>query len=369
MGSRVPRCPMLFSCNIRRRRATTSWDVQPAGLSITMSPLLAIYVHGQPGILLRSTACSKMAAGGTDSYSDNILFMHVIVGLSGGIGGSRKVAQDQRKYKCHDKVGACDKECEQQQPRPAGHAYSCNEPDSGRGRKPLHLVFPQKDETGANEADAGDNLRRHTRGVKNNTAVSKNICKSILRDQQKKRRRDAHNRVGTESRTLVTEFTFQPNRSREQKGSAEFHELLDTLPGNLGYQHASILAPPPELVAAGGNRIPQRQKSHACYNPSREQSTRAYPPEHACFREISHPVLMMVQEHEVASRIMEQIRNCTGNFSPPEWACPTQRALFEGLREFDADLQEHIHLENDVLFPRGIQMEAELRGMNTVTTG
>ena len=33
-----------------------------------------------------------------------------------------------------------------------------------------------------------------------------------------------------------------------------------------------------------------------------------------------------------------------------------------GLREFDADLQEHIHLENDVLFPRSIQMEAALRG-------
>lgn len=59
---------------------------------------------------------------------------------------------------------------------------------------------------------------------------------------------------------------------------------------------------------------------------------------------------------------MEQTRRCTGSFSPLEWACPTQRALLDGLREFDADLQEHIHLENDVLFPRSIQMEAELRG-------
>jgi len=93
-----------------------------------------------------------------------------------------------------------------------------------------------------------------------------------------------------------------------------------------------------------------------------EESTLTYPPEHACFRSVSHPVLMMVQEHEVASRLMEQIRRCTGNFSPPEWACPTQRALFEGLLAFDEDLREHIHLENDVLFPRSIQMEAELRG-------
>jgi regulator of cell morphogenesis and NO signaling len=93
-----------------------------------------------------------------------------------------------------------------------------------------------------------------------------------------------------------------------------------------------------------------------------EESTLAYPPEHACFRSVSHPVLMMVQEHEAASHIVEKIRRCTGSFSVPEWACPTHRALFDGLREFDVDLQEHIHLENDVLFPRSIQMEAELRG-------
>lgn len=71
---------------------------------------------------------------------------------------------------------------------------------------------------------------------------------------------------------------------------------------------------------------------------------------------------MMVQEHEVANLIMEEIRWTTGNFAPPEWACPTHRALVEGLRGFDTDLREHIHLENDVLFPRSIQMEAELRG-------
>jgi regulator of cell morphogenesis and NO signaling len=92
-----------------------------------------------------------------------------------------------------------------------------------------------------------------------------------------------------------------------------------------------------------------------------EESILAYPPEHACFRSVSHPVLMMAQEHEVASRIMDQLRRCTGNFFQPEWACPTQRALLDGLREFDSDLKEHIHLENDVLFPRSIQMEAELR--------
>lgn len=92
-----------------------------------------------------------------------------------------------------------------------------------------------------------------------------------------------------------------------------------------------------------------------------EEVILTYPPEHACFRSVSHPVLMIMQEHEVANRVMEQIRRCTGDYAVPEWACPTQRALIEGLREFEADLREHIHLENDLLFPRAIQMETELR--------
>jgi regulator of cell morphogenesis and NO signaling len=92
-----------------------------------------------------------------------------------------------------------------------------------------------------------------------------------------------------------------------------------------------------------------------------ENSILAYPPAHACFRSVSHPVFMLVQEHESATSIMKEIRCCTGDFSLPELVCPMHRALLDGLRGFEADLQEHVHLENDILFPRSIQMEAELQ--------
>ena len=92
-----------------------------------------------------------------------------------------------------------------------------------------------------------------------------------------------------------------------------------------------------------------------------EGSILAHPPAHACFRTVSHPVFMMVQEHESTSSIMKDVRGCTGDFTLPEGACPTHRALFDGLRAFETDLQEHIHLENDILFPCSIQMEAKLQ--------
>lgn len=86
----------------------------------------------------------------------------------------------------------------------------------------------------------------------------------------------------------------------------------------------------------------------------------AYPAAHACFRAVSHPIFMMMQEHEAANLILAELRKRTTDFEAPERACATQTALFRGLRAFETDLKQHVHLENDLLFPRAIELEAEL---------
>jgi len=95
-----------------------------------------------------------------------------------------------------------------------------------------------------------------------------------------------------------------------------------------------------------------------------QESIIAYPPAHACFRSVAHPIFMMEQEHESANRIVAELIRLTNHFEPPSWACATHTALFFGLRDFEADLRQHVHLENDVLFPRAIQLEAELATRN-----
>ena len=92
-----------------------------------------------------------------------------------------------------------------------------------------------------------------------------------------------------------------------------------------------------------------------------QESIVAYPPSHACFRSVTHPIFMMEQEHESADHIVAELIRLTNHFEPPSWACATHIALFSGLREFEADLRQHVHLENDVLFPSAIQLEAELK--------
>jgi len=92
-----------------------------------------------------------------------------------------------------------------------------------------------------------------------------------------------------------------------------------------------------------------------------QESIVAYPSAHACFTSVVHPIFKMEQEHESAENIVAELICLTNHFEPPSWACATHIALFSGLREFESDLKQHVHLESDVLFPRAIQLEAELK--------
>ncbi|MGA3125852.1 MAG: iron-sulfur cluster repair di-iron protein [Candidatus Korobacteraceae bacterium] len=82
------------------------------------------------------------------------------------------------------------------------------------------------------------------------------------------------------------------------------------------------------------------------------------PRPHGCFGTVANPIAMMTQEHDAAGAILADIRKLSGNFSLPEDACPTYHAFYDGLKEFEQDLHQHIHLENNILFPRSIEMEA-----------
>ncbi len=69
---------------------------------------------------------------------------------------------------------------------------------------------------------------------------------------------------------------------------------------------------------------------------------------------------IMQHEHDNMSRLLKRIREITGNYLPPENACISHKVTFAKLREVDVDIVQHLHLENDVLFPRAIAMEKEL---------
>ena len=77
------------------------------------------------------------------------------------------------------------------------------------------------------------------------------------------------------------------------------------------------------------------------------------------FGTVNNPINMMEAEHESAGDIFKEIARLTNNYKPPEGACNTFRALYAKLDEFEQDLHLHIHLENNILHPKAIQLEKD----------
>lgn len=78
------------------------------------------------------------------------------------------------------------------------------------------------------------------------------------------------------------------------------------------------------------------------------------------FGSIANPVRAMEFEHQEAGGNLERMRRLSDGFTPPDWACNTYRALLDGLETLERDLHRHIHKENNVLFPRALELEAQL---------
>jgi len=78
------------------------------------------------------------------------------------------------------------------------------------------------------------------------------------------------------------------------------------------------------------------------------------------FGSIQNPINMMEMEHEAAGSSMEAIRQLSQDYTVPADGCTTYRLAFAKLQEFEADLFQHIHLENNLLFPKAVKLEQQV---------
>ncbi len=75
------------------------------------------------------------------------------------------------------------------------------------------------------------------------------------------------------------------------------------------------------------------------------------------FGTVQNPVSMMEHEHDSAGNALRSMRAATNGYAAPEDACVSYQTLYKALAAFEADLHQHIHLENNILFPKAIAME------------
>jgi regulator of cell morphogenesis and NO signaling len=81
----------------------------------------------------------------------------------------------------------------------------------------------------------------------------------------------------------------------------------------------------------------------------------------APFGTVNNPVRMMMMEHDTAGDLLRELRALSSNYTVPPDGCISYQTLYQALEAFEQDLHQHIHLENNILFPRAVEVEASLR--------
>ncbi len=90
-----------------------------------------------------------------------------------------------------------------------------------------------------------------------------------------------------------------------------------------------------------------------------ERAAQGRGPQPVCmFGTVQNPVRMMMMEHDSAGASLRAMRELSNGYTLPPEACTSYRVLYEALAAFEADLHQHIHLENNILFPRAVEMES-----------
>jgi regulator of cell morphogenesis and NO signaling len=79
----------------------------------------------------------------------------------------------------------------------------------------------------------------------------------------------------------------------------------------------------------------------------------------APFGTVNNPIRMMMMEHDAAGQILRDLRAVSSDYTVPADACISYRTLYQAMEELEKDLHEHIHLENNILFPRASEQEAK----------
>jgi regulator of cell morphogenesis and NO signaling len=142
---------------------------------------------------------------------------------------------------------------------------------------------------------------------------------------------------------------------------ARVQPLLDKVEAKHGKSHSEIANIRRLFTEVGREMIMHMQKEEQILFPyidAWEKATSAHgsvePP---FFQTVRNPINAMMKEHDAAGELVKQIRNASSEYTAPADACTSYKALYQDLRQFEADLHQHVHLENNILFPRAVEME------------
>ncbi|MAT55722.1 MAG: iron-sulfur cluster repair di-iron protein [Saprospirales bacterium] len=156
---------------------------------------------------------------------------------------------------------------------------------------------------------------------------------------------------------LLVDYIEKRHHRYVAEKSPELLQYLDKLCKVHGERHPELFQIRDEFVQAAGELAAHMKKEELILFPYVRRLATEKAPSAPPFGTVQNPINMMMHEHTVEGDRFERISRLSNNYTPPADGCTTYRVAFAMLQEFEEDLHMHIHLENNILFPRAIEME------------
>lgn len=167
------------------------------------------------------------------------------------------------------------------------------------------------------------------------------------------------------SPTLLIDYIIEKHHSYVEEKSVVLLQFLDKLCKVHGERHPELFEINSLFKMSAGDLAQHMKKEELILFPFIQKMVKAQkdsqPIQEPHFGTVENPIAMMKDEHSIEGERFDKIATLTDGFTPPEDACSTYKVTYQMLKEFEQDLHKHIHLENNILFPKAIELQLQFQ--------
>lgn len=164
---------------------------------------------------------------------------------------------------------------------------------------------------------------------------------------------------------FLADYIVKKHHSYVEHSISALKPFLEKLCNVHGSNHPELFEISKEFIASAGELAVHMKKEEMILFPFIRRMVAAKNNgsqlETPGFGNVENPINMMRHEHDVEGERFRRIAQLTGNYTVPADGCTTYRVAFSLLKDFEEDLHLHIHLENNILFPKALEMEQSFR--------
>ena len=159
---------------------------------------------------------------------------------------------------------------------------------------------------------------------------------------------------------LLADYIEKKHHRYVKKKAPELKAFLNKIAKVHGERHPELIEIEALFTASVHELLAHMQKEETILFPFVRKMATDENSQIPAFGTVQNPIDMMMHEHDTEGERFRKIAALSDNYNPPQDACTTYKVAFSMLKEFENDLHKHIHLENNILFPKAIEAEKTL---------